>query len=147
LAGGNIYAAGAVVQLYANASSGYHFTGWSGDLSGTINPVTITMSQNKNVTANFAVGNPNMGTIIVNILPQAAASAGVKWGWNQNDFRDSGTSYTTWAGAYFIVLHSVDGWISPVPSGLLPVTLTAGQTTTYRAMGLLFHCRREPTMF
>jgi hypothetical protein len=91
------------------------------------------MSQNKNVTANFAVGNPNMGTIIVNILPQAAASAGVKWGWNQNDFRDSGTSYTTWAGAYFIVLHSVDGWISPVPSGLLPVTLTAGQTTTYTA--------------
>ena len=128
-----VYDVGSVVQLTANAMPGFHFVGWGGDLSGTMNPTSITMTGDRAVTANFAVGDPNMGTIIVNILPQAAASAGVKWGWNQNDFRDSGTSYTTWAGAYFIVLHSVDGWISPVPSGLLPVTLTAGQTTTYTA--------------
>jgi hypothetical protein len=126
-----VYDAGSVVQLTANAMPGFHFVGWGGDLSGTITPTSITMNGNMAVTANFAVGDPNMGTIIVNILPQAAASAGVKWGWNQNDFRDSGTSYTTWPGNYFIVLHPVDGWISTVGTGLFPVTVTAGQTTTY----------------
>jgi hypothetical protein len=131
--GAYVYDVGSVVQLTANAMPGFHFVSWGGDLSGTMNPTSITMTGDRAVNANFANGDPNMGTIIVNILPQAAASAGVKWGWSQNDFRDSGTSYTTWAGAYFIVLHPVDGWISPVPSGLLPVTLTAGQTTTYTA--------------
>jgi uncharacterized repeat protein (TIGR02543 family) len=128
-----VYATGSVVQLSASANPGYHFVGWGGDLSGTANPSPITMDRNKTVTASFFPPDLNMGTVIVNVQPPAAATAGVKWGWNQNDYRDSGTSYTTWAGAYFIVLHPVDGWISPVPSGLLPVTLTAGQTTTYTA--------------
>ena len=79
-ASGNIYTAGSLVQLYASASSGYHFTGWSGDVSGTANPTTITMNNNKSVTANFASGDPNMGTVVVTIQPPAAAAAGVKWG-------------------------------------------------------------------
>jgi hypothetical protein len=127
----DVYTAGSVVQLAANADPGYHFVGWGGDLSGTANPVTTTMSGNKSISANFASGDPNMGTIIVTIQPPGATAAGVKWGWNQSDYRDSGTSFTTWAGGYFIVLHPVDGWISPVPSGLVPVTLTGGQTTNY----------------
>jgi uncharacterized repeat protein (TIGR02543 family) len=126
-----VYTAGSVVQLTASANPGYHFVSWGGDVSGTANPVTITMSGNRSVTANFASGDPNMGTVIVTIQPPAAAAAGVKWGWNQSDYRDSGTSYTTWAGGYFIVLHPVDGWISPIATDLLPVTLTGGQTTNY----------------
>jgi uncharacterized repeat protein (TIGR02543 family) len=128
LTSGNIYTAGANVQLYASASSGYHFTGWSGDASGTANPTTMTMTGNKNVTANFASGDPTLGTVIVTIQPPEAAAAGVKWGWNANDYRDSGTSYTTFPGGYFIVLHPVDGWFGP---SLFPVTLTAGQTVNY----------------
>jgi hypothetical protein len=48
------YAAGTVVTLTANANPGYHFVNWSGDLTGTTNPTTITMSTNRSVTAVFA---------------------------------------------------------------------------------------------
>jgi uncharacterized repeat protein (TIGR02543 family) len=125
-ASGNIYTAGAVVQLYASASSGYHFTGWSGDVSGAANPITITMNGNKNITANFASGDPNLGTLTVTIQPQAAATAGVTWGFNANDFRASGSSYTTFPATYFITLHPVAGWLGPT---LQLMTITAGQTT------------------
>jgi uncharacterized repeat protein (TIGR02543 family) len=41
------------VTLLAIASSGYGFTGWSGDLSGTTNPTSVNMDTPKDVTANF----------------------------------------------------------------------------------------------
>jgi len=50
--GGN-YDAGTIVTLTANASSGWIFQYWSGDLSGNENPVSITMDSDKNVTAVF----------------------------------------------------------------------------------------------
>ena len=62
LAGGSIahapelasYPSGTSVTLTATPATGYTFTGWSGDLTGTTNPVTITMTGNKTVTATFA---------------------------------------------------------------------------------------------
>jgi uncharacterized repeat protein (TIGR02543 family) len=41
------------VTLTATPASDEEFTGWSGDLTGTTNPVTITMNSNKTITANF----------------------------------------------------------------------------------------------
>ncbi|HEX7607692.1 MAG TPA: lectin like domain-containing protein, partial [Candidatus Cryosericum sp.] len=49
------YLAGTVVTLTAAPLAGYAFTGWSGSLSGTTNPATLTMNANKSVTATFAV--------------------------------------------------------------------------------------------
>ncbi|MFH1112112.1 MAG: immunoglobulin-like domain-containing protein [Patescibacteria group bacterium] len=43
----------AEVQITATPSEGYHFDHWSGDLSGSTNPATITMNGDKSVTANF----------------------------------------------------------------------------------------------
>ncbi len=51
------YALGEKVILKADADDGYEFTGWSGGLSGTGNPVTIIMHANRTVTANFATRN------------------------------------------------------------------------------------------
>jgi uncharacterized repeat protein (TIGR02543 family) len=48
------YASGTIVKLTATPSSGYTFTGWSGSASGTTNPLSVTMSSNKTITANFA---------------------------------------------------------------------------------------------
>lgn len=44
---------GESVQLTAVPASGFLFDSWSGDLSGTSNPQSITVSANRNVTANF----------------------------------------------------------------------------------------------
>src|SRR5207249_1684039 len=49
------YNHGTVVQLTATPSTGWHFVGWSGDASGTANPLSVTMDGNKNITATFAI--------------------------------------------------------------------------------------------
>ena len=41
------------VTVRAMAYGGYKFSGWSGDASGTSNPITVTMDSDKSVTANF----------------------------------------------------------------------------------------------
>jgi uncharacterized repeat protein (TIGR02543 family) len=52
---GGVYTGGTVVAVTANPNSGYAFSGWSGDLSGSVSPTNITMNANKSVTANFSV--------------------------------------------------------------------------------------------
>jgi uncharacterized repeat protein (TIGR02543 family) len=49
------YNSGALVQITATPSTGYTFTGWSGDATGSLNPLSVTMNANKNITANFAL--------------------------------------------------------------------------------------------
>jgi uncharacterized repeat protein (TIGR02543 family) len=49
------YASGTVVTLTANPATGYAFGNWSGDASGSSNPVQVTMTGNKSVTANFTL--------------------------------------------------------------------------------------------
>ena len=51
------YAAGASVQLTAVPASGFTFAGWSGALTGTTNPQSVTLSEARTVTASFA-GSP-----------------------------------------------------------------------------------------
>ena len=50
---GGVYNEGTVVKITLNPDLGYLFTGWSGDLTGSENPATITMDEDKTVTANF----------------------------------------------------------------------------------------------
>jgi len=62
LAGGSVQSnpsgtcqiAGSMVTITATPAANYTFTGWSGDASGTTNPLTVTMDAAKNITANFA---------------------------------------------------------------------------------------------
>lgn len=50
---GGSYQSGTVVQATATPSSGWTFTGWSGDVDGEDNPVSIYMNSNKTITATF----------------------------------------------------------------------------------------------
>lgn len=50
---GGSYACGTQVTLTATPGSGSNFSQWSGDLTGTTNPATITLDHDKNVTATF----------------------------------------------------------------------------------------------
>jgi len=53
--GDYVYAELTAVTITATPDSGYEFSGWSGDASGTENPITVTMDSDKSVTANFSV--------------------------------------------------------------------------------------------
>ncbi len=47
------YSSGTLVTLTATASGGSFFNGWSGDCSGLVNTCIVTMTQARNVTADF----------------------------------------------------------------------------------------------
>jgi uncharacterized repeat protein (TIGR02543 family) len=47
------YNFGDEVVLTATPDDGFEFTSWSGDATGTNNPLTVTMNDDKNITANF----------------------------------------------------------------------------------------------
>ncbi|MEO0225270.1 MAG: cellulase family glycosylhydrolase, partial [candidate division WOR-3 bacterium] len=67
---GGSYTAGTQVTLTAQPNSGYIFSNWSGDLTGTQNPATIIMDSNKVVTANFSQsGGGTTYTLTVNVSP------------------------------------------------------------------------------
>ena len=50
---GGSYLAGTTVTITATPDTGWEFAAWSGDLSGSTNPATITMNADKTVTATF----------------------------------------------------------------------------------------------
>jgi len=75
------YASGANVVLTPTANSGYVFTGWSGDITSVLSPLTVNMDANKNITANFSAavgigpGNINLGgAAIYTILSKTGIS-------------------------------------------------------------------------
>ncbi len=54
------YNYGTWVRLTANADDGWHFVSWSGDLTGSNNPDSVLMNDNKTVTANFGINTCNL---------------------------------------------------------------------------------------
>lgn len=68
------YASGSTVQLTATANTGFKFTGWSGDATGSTNPLTVTMNANKTITANFA---PVAAPLFSSIFGAFGGSAGI----------------------------------------------------------------------
>lgn len=66
--GSGAYNSGTNVSVTATANAGYSFTSWSGDASGSNNPLSVTMNANKNITANFA-------PLVVSIPPALGSAA------------------------------------------------------------------------
>ncbi len=65
------YIPGTTVNLTAQASGGYTFSNWSGDASGTTNPISITIDGDKSVTANLT--SPCY-TLATNVNPGGAGT-------------------------------------------------------------------------
>jgi uncharacterized repeat protein (TIGR02543 family) len=68
------YHYGDVVELTANPNTGWQFSAWSGDLTGSENPKTITIDGSKTVTATFTQITPASAWSFVTIpdLPTGA---------------------------------------------------------------------------
>jgi hypothetical protein len=96
------YIHGSTVQLTATANAGCLFTSWSGDATGAINPLTVTMDANKNITANFTqtftlnvtavngtvVKNPALGPYNNGTTVTLTATP------------DAGYTFTSWSGDF-----------------------------------------------
>ena len=50
---GGTYNQGQIVSITATPNSGYQFIGWSGDVSTSTNPLSITIESNTTITAIF----------------------------------------------------------------------------------------------
>jgi M6 family metalloprotease-like protein len=105
------YTAGTAVTLTATANTGYSFSSWSGAASGTDNPITINMTADKSVTANFTAvcytltksANPAAGgSISVNPAPNCAGdptkyTAGTSV--NLTATPSAGYAFASWSGS------------------------------------------------
>src|SRR5205085_488683 len=139
----SVYSPGTVVTLTAVASTGYHFTGWSGDTTTATNPISIAMNANRSFTATFAI---NTYTITLNTIGNGTAAANP----NQATYNygtpvtltatpQAGNAFVSWSGVtatfalntYTITLSSNgNGSAAASPSQATynfgtPVTLTA----------------------
>ena len=116
------YDSSSTVQLTATPATGYHFTSWSGDPSGTTNPVTVTMDANKTITANFAI---NTYALTINV-----ANGTVAQNPNQAAYDSNATvqlTATPATGYQFI------GWSGDPSGSANPVTVTMNANKTITA--------------
>lgn len=104
---GTSFSLGTEVTLYAVANSGYKFTQWSGDITGTQNPITITLDSDKVVVANFVLADKYK--VNVNILPTGAGYVEIQPFSSDNTFvegttitlraySNSGYKFKNWSG-------------------------------------------------
>ena len=70
------YNSGSTVTLTATPNAGYTFSSWSGDASGSVNPLSVVMNANKNITANF-IATPLAAPLFSSIFGAFGGSAGV----------------------------------------------------------------------
>jgi uncharacterized repeat protein (TIGR02543 family) len=128
---GGTYDAGTVVTLTAAPDSGWQFDGWSGDLSGSTNPTTITMNSNKSVTATFSeVGTT--GTVgITDVYGSTSTSnyrRAMPFTMPENGTITSVTMYHT-GGSGSMILGVYDGASTPQNRlGVTPTTAISGST-------------------
>lgn len=83
------YPPGGAVTLTATANPGYGFTGWSGDATGANNPLNLTLTTNRSVTATFL----NLGTDIIIDNPDAQADFTNAWQTGTNSVDKYGADY------------------------------------------------------
>ncbi len=139
---GGVYDDGTVVTLTATAGSGWQFDNWSGALSGSTNPTTITMDANKSVTANFSeipttytVGN----TTVFGTSTTTANRRAMPFTMPENGTISSVTMYHT-GGSGSMILGVYDG--EGLPANRLGVTAstTVDGSTDWQTINLTSPC-------
>lgn len=91
---GGTYNDGDTVTVEAVPDSGWSFDSWSGDLSGSTNPETVTMDADKTVTATFT---EDVGTAPTGLTGAQQPSVALSWDASDGnyDVRRDGTIVTT----------------------------------------------------
>jgi hypothetical protein len=71
------YSSGETVTVSATPDPGWVFAGWSGGLSGSVNPATVTMTADTSITANFVV--PPEGLLVEDFEGVVVGGDPVDW--------------------------------------------------------------------
>jgi uncharacterized repeat protein (TIGR02543 family) len=138
------YTNGTSVQLTATPNSGYTFTSWSVDATGSVNPLTIIMNSNKAITANFTaipstplftsafgafggnagITNQGIFTVINNGSIGTTGASTLVTGFHDR----TGDSYTETT----LNIGNVTGWVytAPPPPVIPSVGASGGTATT-----------------
>lgn len=74
VSGSGSFEAQSTATAQATPSENYNFNGWTGDVTGMSNPVSVYMDRDKRITANFT---KELYYINVSATPEAGGSAGV----------------------------------------------------------------------
>ena len=127
---GEVYDYGTGVALSASADTGWSFTGWSGALTGTINPDTVTMNGDQTVTATFTIDTHNLGVSVVGNGSVTSVPAGIDCGIDCGEDYDYGTGVALSASAD--TGWSFTGWSDGLTGAVNPdtVTMNGDQTVT-----------------
>ena len=110
---------GEVVTLTAVANSGYQFSSWSGDATGSNPTITITMNGNKSVTANFIKINQTQYSLYVSANPSNAGYVSIT---PYKSLYDLGDRVTLQAVPYNG--YSFSNWSGNASGSTNPITIT-----------------------
>lgn len=119
----NVYPSGSVVELTAVADLGWLFDHWSGDLTGSVNPTSLTVTNDVTVTAVFVPEEDLTPPLITDIgVATDEASATITWTTDEVatsivDYGLTGSYTDSVSDPAFTAAHSV------VVTGLTPGTL------------------------
>lgn len=118
---GGTYVSGTEVTVTATPNTGYVFSGWSGNLSGSTNPTTITMNSNKSVTANFSA--------TVNLLTNGDFSNGMT-GWVVAATSPSTAAGSVVSGQLYVNITSDNGTLENISLKQIGISLKIGTSYT-----------------
>ena len=113
---GGTYNQNSEVTIAATPQPGYTFTGWSGNATGSSNPLTITMNGDKTITANFTkitfglnVGIVGKGTVEKEVISSSKTDE-----YNQgsvirlNALSDDPWLFIDWTGSSTATTNQID---------------------------------------
>jgi uncharacterized repeat protein (TIGR02543 family) len=147
-----LYPAESTVQLTAVKVSGFHFAGWTGDVTSTTNPLTVLMNSDKTLVAHFEP-NATVGLVVISQIYGGGGNIGAQYthdfielynrgnvsvditGWSLQYASDSGAVWFSTnligsipAGGYYLVREAAgagNGVALPTPDAIGSVGLSA----------------------
>ncbi|MGL1888879.1 MAG: cellulase family glycosylhydrolase [Reichenbachiella sp.] len=123
---GNTFDEGSTVTISAIPASGWQFSGWSGDLSDSSNPTSITMNANKSVVASFIESQSTQYTLSINVNGTGSVSLNPTGG-----VYDQGTVVTITANT--TTGNQFDGWSGDLSGNSSPSTITMNSNKSVTA--------------